>query len=205
MSKLNQFLESADTLLKGRKPAAVGTISKDGKRRKAADGSWKPIRKQRAGKSKPTKQQPTRESQTKRAREWIAEVQAKIKRAKSPKASARDKSLLPAYQSELKDAQRFQRAVKKYWEQYEPKWQSDVKAQWDIVKQKGAKVGDKVRVHVGTHMMYGPQYGTGTLKENKQGQPYISIPPSQSIEGKYHRWTVDSVAWSRVKGAKTQT
>ena len=52
MSKLSKFLQNAE-LIKGRKPAPAGTLSKDGKRRKAADGTWKPIKRQRKGKSAP--------------------------------------------------------------------------------------------------------------------------------------------------------
>ena len=52
MTKVVKFLRDAE-IIKGRKPAAVGTVSKDGKRRKAADGSWKPIKRQRKGKTAP--------------------------------------------------------------------------------------------------------------------------------------------------------
>ena len=51
MRKLNQFLRNCD-LIKGRKPAPPGTLSKDGKKRKAVDGTWKPVKKQRT--SSPT-------------------------------------------------------------------------------------------------------------------------------------------------------
>ena len=54
MSALSEF-ETLVDLTKGRKPAPVGTLSKDGKNRKAADGTWKPIKKQREGKPKPSK------------------------------------------------------------------------------------------------------------------------------------------------------
>ena len=48
--KVATFIQNCD-LIKGRKPAAVGALSKDGKRRKAADGTWKPIKKQRKGRT----------------------------------------------------------------------------------------------------------------------------------------------------------
>ena len=54
MTKISKFIQNCD-LIKGRKPAAVGTLSKDGKTRKAADGKWKPIKRQRRRPSDGTK------------------------------------------------------------------------------------------------------------------------------------------------------
>ena len=150
------------------------------------------VRKLEGSAKSKAKPEPTKASQEKRAKEWIAQANSRIAAAKGKHPGE-----MSAAKQDLRDAQRFQRSITKYWSQTMPKWDAAVKQQLDLMKQKGAKVGDKVKVVVGSHMLYGQQYGTGTIKENKAGQPYISIPASESLVGKSHRWTLDSVHWEK--------
>ena len=252
MSKITAFLRNCD-LIKGRKAAPVGTLSPDGRTRKAADGTWKPVKKQRKGRT-PRKTTMTVErvelgtgkviSTEERAlprfarttqREQDAKTKPKGRRIPisgkgktqpSTPSKGRDyEGIAPEYHKYVDKAKDNIKQIKAAMKANptERQWKVDLKRaeaslpkviemsrqltqtvagerakaeSW--LKENKLKVGDKVKVKVGSHLTFGDQFGIGTVKVNKEGQPYFAIPANQSPDGKAKRLSTNNT-WEKAK------
>ena len=202
MSKVNEFLENCD-LIKGRKPAAVGALSKDGTRRKVADGSWQPVKKQRKGRT-PVESKPKAAPSKGKDYEGIApEYHKYVDRAKA--TIVQMKAALKAnpgesrhWQADLKRAEAILPKVIAMSRQLTQTVMAERGKAEAFLKQNKLTVGDKVKVKVGTHLTFGDQFGIGTVKVNKDGTPYIAVPSNQSPDKKAKRLSFNN-PWEKVR------
>ena len=251
MSRIAAFLRNCD-LMKGRKAAPVGTLSKDNKRRKAADGTWKPIKKRKTtmtvervelgtGKVISTEEKPLPRFARTTQREQDAKTKPKGRRIP---ISGKGK-MQPATPTPAKSKGRDYEGIAPEYHKYVDKAKDNIKQikaamkanpterQWKVdlrraeaslpkviemsrqltqtvagerakaelwLKQNKLKVGDKVKVKVGTHLTFGDQFGIGTVKVNKEGQPYFAVSANQSPDGKSKRLSTNN-AWEKAKAS----
>ena len=260
MSKLSKFLQNV-ALIKGRKPAPIG-MSKDGKRRKAADGTWKPIKRQRKGKAAPKRtgtmtvskvelgtgkvisteereipkftrgagkpKGPTPKEQNEALKRRIDANVERMRAKNQPKTPSKGKDyegIDPQFHHYIDKAKAniksFKEAIRD--NPTERHWKMDLKraeaslpkvikmtrelsqavaVETDkseaFLRRNKLKVGDKVKVKVGTHLTFGDQFGIGTVKMSKDGQVYFAIPANQSADGKAKRLSTNN-PWEKAR------
>ena len=201
MTKLARFLNNSD-LIKGRKAAPVGKKSPDGKTVKAADGKWKPVKRQST--KTQTKEITTTPSKggdyagiDPQYHKYVDKVKEHLERSKN-NVKNMPTSERKYWQSELVRARESVPKVIEMSRKLTVELAKEKAKSTATLKQHKLKVGDKVRVQVGSNLMLGPQFGIGTVKINKDGVVYFAVGSDQSPDGKSKRLSFNN-PWEKAK------